>query len=272
LFHVWRRQGIDVDSNISNKPALLAAYLASAYLPSTAATYMKIARSMYGDIGNTQQWKAAMAATMRRAAEMSERPLASKPATPTDVLLLCGSLTMPEQRCILLMFITAARFSETRDRVVAGQVTFRTHEKHVHSTPSGGAFLELRLRCHKAATQGQRPFSRWIDCSNIDLSVFDDHHLQRQTVYDYIKRMCPHLSVHSLRKGAMQWLADAAVAAGTIAKLSGHQMASQVRSAAAYIGTRPDQPETRQVMAMSTMLLGALLRCGLRLPQPRRKQ
>lgn len=272
LLNCWRSSGVDVNNNEDgttfNKPANIAAYLSTTYLHSTALSYYITARSLCrSEIGTPQQWKDAYTTLAMRKAEEDVRPYASRPLTPDEVVALCGNLRLPVQRCILLMFITGARFSETRDRKRNGKITYRTHEKCRHSSPDGSHYyIEFHLACHKAAMLGQRPFSRWIDVTHLDESLFDDHHLERREVYDHIKKICPDASVHGCRKGALQLLADSGISAETIASLSGHQMAAKVRSATAYVGTRPDQPEVQKVMALSTLLLASLRHAGLRLP------
>jgi hypothetical protein len=252
-------------------PAYIVAYLWGRYTPATARNYAVTIGQLDADMAKTLSWKHALKRLHQMAAERDPEN-ASPAATTSEIVTLLGNLSRPEQRAIFMTAVTGSRFRETINRQSRGTPTIAMDDD---DDPTERCFektywpqhqlVQLHLRTHKGATKGQRPFSKWVKTDHP--ALFNDHGCTRPEVYRYIKKRYPHLGVHSFRKWALQTLSLVyGVSARRTALLSGHTDSSQVRSFSVYVGTAPQQAETRRATDLTTLLQRELEHYGLVYP------
>ena len=146
-------------------------------------------------------------------------PRQAQSATPQQVALLRLHLPPPEPDAVTLLWAMAARFSDLA----------RAALRDLQRTPQGWL---VRLRVTKTTQSGVR------DAFGILLPEPQDTELRRRkavappsqpllrTTAPRLRRavaaVCPGLSLHSLRRGAVQTLLDAGLPTEEVRRLTGH--------------------------------------------------
>ena len=125
--------------------------------------------------------------------------------------------------------------------------------------------MQLHLPTSKAHPRGDQPFNKWIRLGHDptrSAAYWRPHQVEYQRLLHYVKEKVPELSLHSFRKGAIQYLEARGVSKTLIAMLSGHSPSGRFQSLQrSYLAQHPSQPEAQQVMTLTTMLRTATGRC-----------
>ena len=243
---------------------MLIGYLADEYAPSTARGYAITMQQVDQQLKKDPAWCLAYKRLLEWCAEDENRPQGAVPATPEQVRHLIGNLRTPHQRAIYQLWVSASRYGESTgftDATLTGQGLHTPRTWHMRPWYRFGV-IELWLPTHKGATQGQRPFSKWINiqhCPRLSREVLEKawqpHHLDYWDLLKYIKSFFPALSLHSFRKGAIKLLEEMTFGPDWIAMLSGHLDASQVKSLLkSYRVSDPGQAGAQRIMQMTSAL------------------
>jgi hypothetical protein len=257
-----------IHRDYNGNPLMMIAYLIEEFAPTSAVTYASVLQSsVFPALKQHAPWRNAMRQLYIYAAENPPTG-GAVPATVEQVRHLIGDMTLPEQRCIYQLWVTASRFGESignTDPESASEEdhTPRTWEVRRHPKES---VIELHLATSKANVKGGHPYSKWIRLGTnprVSARYWEPHHVQYWHMLEYIKSLEPTLSLHSFRKGAIRFLESCGIyPASAIALLSGHAESGRFQSLnRSYLAGNPCQQEALEVMKLTTHLRLAL---GLR--------
>ena len=252
-----------IDREYGGNPLHMLAYLALRYKPSTARTYASVMQSSNPALKANPLWQNGMRQMYIHVAENPPTGGAT-PATPIQVRRLIGDMRRPEQRCVYQLWVTASRYGETigntdPESQSEEQHTPRTWEVIRHRRSNGQPWaIQLHLRTSKQHPKGDHPFSKWIRLGinpPVSEQYWHSHEVQYREMLQYVQSIEPSLSMHSFRKGAIQFLEACGVEAAQIALLSGHTASGQYQSLTrSYMAADPHQPEAQKIMSMTTFL------------------
>lgn len=261
------RVHIEAQGITTGKSALLISYLRQRYKPSTCIVYASLMQKEDPRLRTDPEFQQAFHRLKQLKAEYdADHPgQGSVPATPSQVRRLIGDLTTPVQRMIFQLWVTAARHRESLPRVNSdGSRNERVwvYRCHPHTEPTGVGLdrrtipgiwvVELHLHTHKAATTGRSPYSKWVKTHRPDL--FLPHLVNYWASLDYVKRCCPNLTVHSFRKGAIQYLHNAGFSPRQTCLLTGHSDLSSIPGMRPYTDTKPYHENALRVLQMTDIL------------------
>ena len=248
-------------------PGMIISYLADEYAPSTARGYAITMQQIDPSLKQQPAWTLALKRLHEWCAEDENRPQGAFPATPDQVRLLIGNLATPHQRAIYQLWVASSRYGESighTDAAAMGRGLHTPRTWHVRHWARFGV-IELWIPTHKGAAQGQRPYSKWIRITDSPLGrvtmeqAWRPHHVEYWDLLGYVKSLCPFLSLHSFRKGAIKFLEEMAQSPTRIAMLSGHQDASKVKSLLkSYRVSDPRQRGAQRMMMLTTALQVAI--------------
>jgi hypothetical protein len=169
---------------------MIAMMLLQKYKPSTIATYAHLVQAQVPHLKGRVAWLDAVANIEKQAAVARPSTKRATTATPEDVNIAVGDLSLPEQRAIAQMFLTASRFSDTTAWTVINKPE---------------ATL-LQFGVCKSDRLGRRALRKWVPSS----PLWEAHRTTRHRVNSYLssleQRVGKHLTSHSFRRGAIQHL------------------------------------------------------------------
>jgi hypothetical protein len=240
-------------------PSMIAANFIAQFAPSSAHNYMvNVQTHIHPEFKSNRHWR-----NMMDLAQTNLQLPPAKQATPTTpqmIRRLIGNLSNPCQLAIFQIYTTASRFSESRPSTTPdGHVNLNVWKPSYFKKQR---MVRLFLRTHKAASKGQRPYSKWIKVrskrhANLYLK---NHNVEYFQLLNYIKQRYPNLSVHSLRRGALHRLQFLKFQPKQLAILSGHNDKTKIPTFnRTYAATRPHHKDailaSKMCMALSNEVL-----------------
>ena len=214
-------------SRLTFCPSMIAAVLQTQFAPSTAHQYMiHIQSHVNKRFRHNLAWKSMLTV----ANQMTQLYPAKQaiPTTPEIIQNLIGDLKDPCQKAIFQLYTTASRHAESRPpRQENGLPNLNVWKPSWYPREK---MVRLFLKTHKAATKGQRPYSKWIKVNNNNHArlYLKPHNVDYFKLLDYIKQRYPNLSVHSIRRGAIQRLEFLKFKPTEISVLSGHSNKTKI--------------------------------------------
>jgi len=240
-------------------PSQIATVFLAQFAPATAHNYMvNVQTHIHKHFKRNRKWQQMMQlAQTFMTLHPSKQAI---PTTPTVVRNLIGDLSHPCQRAILQLYTTASRWSESRPpRTPGGHYNLNVWKPSYYPQYKT---VRLFLRTHKAATKGQRPYSKWIKVSDRRHAnlYLKPHNVDYFKLLDYIKKRYPQHSVHSLRRGAIQRLQFLRFAPKQIVLLSGHNKKTKYRTLnKTYAADKPFEKDAVLAAKMSSALSNEVL-------------
>lgn len=235
-------------------PSMIATVLLNQFKYSSAFTYMvHIQTHIHKSFRTNSKWKNMMA--LAHSLKELHPPEQAAPMTPDMIRVLIGDLSTKYQRAVLQIYTTASRFSESRPPKT--QDGYRNLNVWKASYYKKHKMVRLFLRTHKAATKGQRPYSKWLKVKSKRHAklYLKHHHVDYYKLLNYIKQHFPQHSVHSLRRGAIQRLQALNFQPKEIAILSGHNNVTKIATMnRTYAATEPHHKAARLSAKLSSAL------------------
>jgi hypothetical protein len=221
---------------------LAVAYLVDTYAPTTALTYMRTALAMYPLLRD--ELKPAIR-QLRRRANTAPKKRAPE-ATPEQIIELAGDLRTPCQKCVLQLWLGAARHCDSLD--------------WIPQFYSKREVIGLFFPTMKNDATGERQFCKWIPCSK-RLA----HILWSAPTVTYAEFMSflansrfPFLTAHSFRNGAIRYL-EKVFAMHEVAALTGHAVKHDtVPGITPYWSPDPNSPAAQQCLCVARCLMQAV--------------
>jgi hypothetical protein len=217
----------------------------------TCLKKMGIAVQIQPELALNPVWKGLTRALERRKAveELSRKQ--APPASVADMRKLIGQATTPIQRAFLLTWLSAGRLGE-RWRMALAFTSDVVEISFPHGQKSD-LFARRHIKKWIWAAQGDQQF--WESAL---AASYDD-------CYSHMKRVTPHLTGHSIRRGAIQLLCEKGITVEQASWLSGHTPATQASNADPP-GIRPylrkddgeQERRRRTCISMSVLLRAAL--------------
>jgi hypothetical protein len=185
------------------------------------------------------------------------KPKKAEPATPREIRSLIGDLSTPQQCAVWAAWLTAGRLGdaastslEVCDLIVT--VCFDDGQKSDQT-----AVRKIKKWIHRKGDADEM----WVTGLTADLEQTRKH----------VKRLAPRLTGHSIRRGAIQYLAAAGYSPDDICILSGHTPPSETtqnqwgaRGLSAYL--EPDPARLRTTILKSLEMSKVLRRAVCSLP------
>jgi hypothetical protein len=183
---------------------------------------------------------------IHKLSNISPKVHAALPVTPKEVKMLIGDLTTPEQRAVWQMWTTGSRFADT----LAWTRTYQMKE--------GQHLMKLEQKWSKTDRTGKFPSFKWIVLRTArEKNLWNPHGVSYDRLLYWIKDLCPHLSLHSFRKGAIQFL-EQTYEPESIARLTNHRDPKRNPGLTAYEARTHMCPFAKLTMRMSNDLAAAV--------------
>jgi hypothetical protein len=241
---IQRRDQITQDlMRVRNNAVALVMAWREVYAPSTVQTYVGTLLQLYPEWRGHETFMRVVRRVRQDGGVM--RCARAIPMTPSHVRQVVTKCPREVVSTVLWMWLTASRYADLH--VVWA---WRVVAEHPHYV-----IVELKWNVWKSDRTGMRAFGKFIDVHNTVRRCMQQALVPYRDVLRWMKVVEPHLTVHSVRRGAATELANAGCDMEQIGLMTGHTpQKEQGVNVRRYVDAHWSQPEARAQRHMSRLL------------------